>query len=447
MSEWSRRDFLRAGLGVAAAGAVGTVLTNRPNGLATIAGAATKPAKKGSHHAATGTIQVWMHQEAAFQKAYEGVVADFKRSHPGADIKTLYIPFPELETKTITAFVGGSPPDIVKLPGYTFAQFAAKGLFAPVDPKAMGFSSMAHFTSAFEPKTTEPLQYHGKTYGVPITWNALFLFYNKDDFRAAGLNPTTPPATWEDLVTVGKKLTKYKPTGAVTRCGFQWTYGETTQWTYMDLLGLVAGLGSTILKNGKGNLSNKAGIKALTYYQDMAVKYNISSPNVTSTQFDPGLFASDKASMLISSNWVTPLLPSLNKSFHQGKDWGVAPMPKWKGRKPVTVAYTYGWAVAKTSPRASLAWEFIRFLESQSSAKAFMNEAGIIEPIKGWQKLVPHTVGYALEAKSSPHTVSGPNVPFWHKMATTLTKGLQSLVRGQTTPANVAAQFDGTSFS
>ena len=34
------------------------------------------------------------------------------------------------------------------------------------------------------------------------------MYYNKDAFRAAGLNPDKAPASWDELVSAGKKLTK-----------------------------------------------------------------------------------------------------------------------------------------------------------------------------------------------------------------------------------------------
>ncbi len=436
----NRRDFLKAGLGAAAAGTVGILASQASAGAATSLADARRKSPRGS-------ITVWMHQESAFQDVYEKLVAGFERSHPGTKVTSLYIPFSDLETKTMTAYLGGDPPDIVKLPGTTFPQFSSKRLFAPVDPGAMGYASIGAFKAAFEPNTTSQLNYNGTIYGVPITWNALFLFYNKDDFRAAGLDPTKPPATWEDLVRVAKKLTKYKATGAVERAGFQWTYEEATEWTYMDLLGLVLGLGGTILKDGKGNLSSKEGIQALTYYQDMSVKYKISSPNITSTEYDPGIFANNQASMLISSNWMTPLIEGIKKSFKLGPNWGVAPTPRWQGRPQVTISYTYGWAVAKNSKNAPLAWEFIRYLESQSSVKALLEGAGIIEPIVNWHSLAPRTPGYDLEAQLASRSTSGPNVAYYHKMASALTTGLQALARGKVSPAQMAAQFDATSFT
>lgn len=60
----------------------------------------------------------------------------------------------------------------------------------------------------------------GKTYGIPWQRSTIILYYNKDAFKEAGLNPEAPPATWQELKEDAKKLTK-KENGATTRYGIQ----------------------------------------------------------------------------------------------------------------------------------------------------------------------------------------------------------------------------------
>ena len=48
----------------------------------------------------------------------------------------------------------------------------------------------------------------GKTWGIPFQRSTIVMYYNKDAFRAAGLDPENPPATWDELSAAGKKLTK-----------------------------------------------------------------------------------------------------------------------------------------------------------------------------------------------------------------------------------------------
>ena len=47
-----------------------------------------------------------------------------------------------------------------------------------------------------------------KVYGVPFQNSTPLLYYNKDEFKAAGLDPEKPPQNWQELAAVAEKLTK-----------------------------------------------------------------------------------------------------------------------------------------------------------------------------------------------------------------------------------------------
>lgn len=390
---------------------------------------------------------MWQHQEPAFNDAYAKVAKEFEKSHLGVKISNLYIPFAELATKTLTAFAGGTPPDIAKLYGGDFASFTSKGMFAPVDYAAMGYSSLAGLKAAFLPNSMNQLTYNGIQYGLPVDWNALLLIYSMDDFREVGLDPASPPKTWADVLTYGAKLTKRNAAGKVTRAGFQWVYDGGDTWDYLNMLMLVSGLGGELLtSSGKGNLNNHIGIQALTYYADMSVKYNISSPNLTNPAYDQGTFAAGQVSMYIASNWAIPLILAANKKLKEGVNFTVAQVPQWSSARTVVPAYTYGWGVAKSTKNPKLVWEFLRFLETRTNAGAMYASSGVVEPVANWQQLDPTDPGTQLMAAAAPYLQYGPSTPNFEQVASTLSTGMQSLARGQTTPAAFAAQFDATNF-
>ncbi|GEM_PF-4720998 len=437
MTDISRRELFRGSLGVAAAAGAGALLS----------ACGSSAPKSGA--AVGATITVWQHQEPPFNAAYAKVAAAFERAHPGVTVNSLYIPFAELATKVLTAFAGGTPPDVVKLYGADFAQYASKGFFAPVNYSAMGYPSLSALKAAFLPNSMNQLVYGGVQYGLPVDWNALLLIYSIDDFKEVGLDPSRPPSTWEEVVSYGDRLTKRDSAGNVTRAGFQWVYDGGSIWDYLNMLMLVSGLGGSILtSSGSGNLNNSAGIKALTYYADMSVKYKISSPDITSPAYDQGTFAAGKISMYVASNWAVPLIIAANPKLKEGVNFTVAPVPQWANApRPVVPAYSYGWAVAKTTKNPHLAWEFLKFMETRANAGALLRASGVVEPVANWQQLAPGDPGSQLMAKAAPDLVYGQPSPYYEQVASALSAGMQSLARGQTTPAKFAAQFDGTSFS
>jgi sn-glycerol 3-phosphate transport system substrate-binding protein len=60
---------------------------------------------------------------------------------------------------------------------------------------------------SFYPTLMENGRTAGKTWGIPFQRSTIVMYYNKDAFRAAGLDPEKPPATWDELTVMGKKLT------------------------------------------------------------------------------------------------------------------------------------------------------------------------------------------------------------------------------------------------
>ena len=65
----------------------------------------------------------------------------------------------------------------------------------------------------FLPWTVERLISEGKIWGLPTDMQSIVLFYNTRLFKEAGLDPDRPPASWEELVHYGQKLTKQEGAG------------------------------------------------------------------------------------------------------------------------------------------------------------------------------------------------------------------------------------------
>ena len=121
----------------------------------------------------------------------------------------------------IAAFRGKNPPDIVQIFEVgTATMMAAKGAIKPV------YQIMKEAGEAFDPNAYMPAvtSYYtdpsGRMLSMPFNSSTPVLFYNKDAFKKAGLDPNKPPKTWNQ---VGKDGAKIKSSGA-TPCAF------TTGW-------------------------------------------------------------------------------------------------------------------------------------------------------------------------------------------------------------------------
>ena len=104
-------------------------------------------------------------------------------------------------TKLRAAALGTAAPMVAKLPILWGVEFAAKGQLEELKPEDVGYA-----TADFWPGAMKSVTYDGKTFGVPTNNETMAVVWNAELFKEAGLDPETPPATWDDLVTYSKQI-------------------------------------------------------------------------------------------------------------------------------------------------------------------------------------------------------------------------------------------------
>src|SRR5476651_1325161 len=129
--------------------------------------------------------------------------------------------YAEILTATIAAFRAGTAPHIAQVFEVgTATMMAAKGAIKPV------YQLMADAGEPFDPKSYLPAitGYYstadGKMLSMPFNSSTAVVYYNKEAFKKAGLDPEQPPKTWPELFDAAKKIRAAN----VTPCGF------TTSW-------------------------------------------------------------------------------------------------------------------------------------------------------------------------------------------------------------------------
>jgi sn-glycerol 3-phosphate transport system substrate-binding protein len=182
----------------------------------------------------------------------EEIVAGYNASQSDYVVTPVYKgSYAETMTAAIAAFRAGEQPDIVQVFEVgTGTMMAAKGAVYPV------YQLMADMGADFDPADYLPtvVGYYTDTEGnmlsMPFNSSTPIFYYNKTAFEKAGLDPNTPPATWEDLEAYSKKIME---TGAAD-CGF------TTGWiSWAQLENLSAWHNQPIgtLENGFGGLASE----------------------------------------------------------------------------------------------------------------------------------------------------------------------------------------------
>lgn len=176
----------------------------------------------GAVSAQAATEIIWWHaMSGELGKQVERLAADFNASQHDYHIQPTYKgTYTETVTAAIFAFRSRSQPAIVQVNEIATATMtAAKGAIYPV------FELMQDEQEAFSPSAYLPAvagyyaDADGNMLSFPFNASTPILYYNKDQFRAAGLDPDVPPKTWPELGRAAKRLREHG-----MACGF------TTSW-------------------------------------------------------------------------------------------------------------------------------------------------------------------------------------------------------------------------
>jgi len=288
------------------------------------------------------------------QKAMENLTTKFNASQDKIEASVEFVPRAELTKQFTIGLVADKLPDMGLVDNPDMASFAAMGLFADISDKVNAFPDKDKFYAG----PIASCQLDGKYYGLPLGSNDLALFYNKDMFTAAGVQP---PTTFEELKIVAKKLTK---TG--TTYGLAISAPKNEEGTFQYLPWLLA-------TGAKYNeVGSDAGISGLKYLTDLIKDGSMSKEVINWTQNDlEKQFVTNKAAMIVDGPWIINTI----KADAPNLNWGVVKIPKDK-----VYASDLGgenWGIIKGHHEAE-AWEFIKYTQQKDIMNEYIAEFGYI---------------------------------------------------------------------
>ncbi|CAN7213105.1 ABC transporter substrate-binding protein [Paenibacillus sp. LjRoot153] len=203
-------------------------------------------------------------------------------------------------------------------------------------------------------------------YSMPFNTSNPILYYNKDLFKAAGLNPDKPPVLYTDLTQVAKKVTREGVVGA---------YFGTHSW-YMEQL--IANQGAELVNLGNGRdgiatewqLNGEAGVKALTWWKGL-IDSKAAIHSAGKSDESKKMFAEGKVAMIFDTTaGLRDILDSVAGKFEVGT--GFFPKPA-EGVGGVVVSGASNWILnSKSDAEQQAAWAFMKYL-SEPEQQAFFH--------------------------------------------------------------------------
>ena len=136
-----------------------------------------------------------------FAAAYEEAKAKFEAENPGYKIEIQADPWGDWEQKYRTMFSARNPADIFIVNNPDFPTFANGGFLLNMDDYVP-----AGFFNKFFPGVQAMYNWQGNNMGMAFTTDCRVLWINTDVFADAGLDPSSPPTTWAELISYAKTI-------------------------------------------------------------------------------------------------------------------------------------------------------------------------------------------------------------------------------------------------
>ncbi|GAA5089054.1 ABC transporter substrate-binding protein [Microbacterium yannicii] len=249
--------------------------------------------------------------------ALQQVVDDFNDSQDEIEVKTNIMPWDTLYQKVLTSVAGNNGPDIIAMSASRIPQFADEGMFMPVDDY---YDDEANDAAALTPAAVEASMFDGANYGVPVNYATMMMYYNKDLFTAAGLDPEAPPTTWDEFAAMVPQLsTDDNGDGKPDVYAIALADHETVP-IFPSLLwgtggGIVSEDGTTSM------LGDPASIEALEFWVDLVTEQKAAPVGLSGADADK-LFQTEKAAIEIVGPWMTTGFDEADINYGLAKPFG-----------------------------------------------------------------------------------------------------------------------------
>lgn len=341
--------------------------------------------------------------------------------------------------KFLTAVSSGTPPDAVLYWGQdVIPGLSSIGALQPLDAY---LPRVGLRPSAFNATALSAMKVGNQTYGLPQMSSALMLYYNKDMFRAAGLDPNKPPKTLAELDRMAEKLT-VKQGNDYERLGFIPWLQQGTPLPWTGIFG-----GRLVGANGKVNVQNPGTLAALKWQENYVKKYG--SANLQrfaaslgrldqSSGNDP--FIAGKVAMEVNGQWHGNFI----KRYKPDMNYGVAAIPYPTGGKPnSTWTNSNAWLVPRGARNAEAALRFIAFTTDSRRAATWADTVYNITPVKSavsLQKVSGQPVmKLAADLISRGNVFTSPTTPLILQLQTELNTAFESVQQGARTATQALA--------
>lgn len=292
----------------------------------------------------------------------DGIVSDFEAANPDIKVNAIYSGnYDDTRVRALSALASGDPAQLAVM-------FSIDAYDLIEQDLVMAFDDISgvdkNWLNSFYPALMANGNIEGKTWGIPFQRSTIVAYYNKDLFRAAGLDPEAPPTTWDEIISMGKTLTK------------DGTYGlmiPSTGYPYWMFQALAIQNGKEVMSNDglTTYFDDQTVIDTLDFWKSLSSEHGIMPEGTVEWGTLRQAFLEGKTAMMWHSTGNLTAVKN-NASF----DFGVAELPaNVRKGSPTGGGNFYVFKETSAEERAA-ALKLIEFMTSPEQAAAWSIATG-----------------------------------------------------------------------
>ena len=362
----------------------------------------------------------------ALTEVVDGIVADFEAENPDIKVNAIYSGnYDDTRVRALSALNSGEPAQLAVMFSIDAYDLIEQDLILPFDD----LTDDADWMNSFYPALMANGKIEGKTWGIPFQRSTIVAYYNKDMFRAADLDPEAPPTTWDEMISMGK---------ALTRDG---TYGimiPSTGYPYWMFQALAIQNGKEVMSNDglTTNFDDPAVVETLAFWKSLSAEHGVMPTGTVEWGTLRQAFLEGQTAMMWHSTGNLTAVKK-NASF----DFGVAELPANVRKGSPTGGGNFYVFKDTSAEEQAAALKLIQFMTSPEQAAAWSIATGYMgvspaayetEALKAYTKEFPP----ALVARNQlEHAVAEFSTFETARVRDGLNNAIQSALTGAKEPA------------
>lgn len=300
------------------------------------------------------------------QEGTQQLIDEFMEMNPNITIEGVAVTAPEIMQRTRDDTVAGDPPDIAQLIFDDLA-FIVEGLNAPALEDIIPADQLDEHLGGMHPRGVALGQFNGKTYGLAYTFSTPMVYYNKDLFREAGLDPENPPETWEEIKEASLQIVENTGKEGV----FPAVYGQF-DWIAQAM---IKSNGGEVLSDDRSTImfGEPEAVEAIAMLRDLVQ----SGAHTKLSSGDAGsAFNTGDLGMYMNSSAVQArLIPAVEGVF----ELGAFKMPSYGTNTPAPTNSGSAIFILSDDPvKQAAAWEFMKFVTSKRGYTVITSKIGYL---------------------------------------------------------------------